>query len=350
MKLSLEVLGSIVILFSFLPLIKSSYWWIRVLDFPRVQVAFFSVLILIVYLYFYPVTTWPQLIFVVLLGLSFLNELLHIYKFTFLWPVQALKSKIKAPANSFSIMISNVRMSNTKYGKFLKVVRDTDPDILLINEPGHKWAQELSVLDAVYPYCIKCPLDNTYGMMFFSKFKLLNKEIRYLVEEGIPSFYSIIELPTGKHFDFFTVHPQPPHFKKNTDTREAELLTVAKMAKASPYASIVAGDLNDVAWSHTTDLFRKISGLLDPRVGRGFFNTYNALVPFFRYSLDHIFYDPAFRLIRMKRLPKFGSDHFPILVRLNYEPLEADEHEIPVADAEEKAEAQEMIDNVQDGQ
>jgi len=346
MKLTLEVLGSIMILFSFLPLIKTTYWWVRILDFPRPQIAFFLVVILGSYLYFYQPDTVLGTIFVVLLASALLNEVFHFYKFTIFWPVEALRSKIKAPKNSFSIMISNVRMSNHHYDQFIKVVKENDPDILLVNEPDDKWAAELKVLEPNFPYCIKCPLNNTYGMMFFSKFKLLKKEIRYLVEEGIPSFYSVIELPTGKYFDFFTVHPQPPHLNKNTDTREAELLIVAKMAKATPYASVVAGDLNDVAWSHTTNLFRKISGLLDPRIGRGFYNTYNALVPFFRYSLDHIFYDPAFRLIQMKRLNKFGSDHFPILVRLNYEPQEADEHEVPVAEPEEKAEAQELINNV----
>jgi endonuclease/exonuclease/phosphatase (EEP) superfamily protein YafD len=348
MKLALEVFGSVMILFSFLPLIKSTYWWIRVLDFPRPQIAFFLLLILAAYLYFYFPDSLPEIIFSFLLGAALGNEILHFYRFTVLWPVEALRSKIKAPKDSFSIMISNVRMSNKHYDRFLRVVRDNDPDILLINEPDHKWASELAILDHTYPYSIKCPLDNTYGMMFYSKFRLLEKEIRYLVEEGIPSFYAVIELASGKHIDFFTVHPQPPHIDKNTDTREGELLQVARMAKASPYASIVAGDLNDVAWSYTTNLFRKISSLLDPRIGRGFFNTYNAKIPFFRYSLDHIFYDPAFRLIHMKRLPKFGSDHFPILVRLNYEPQEADEHEIPVADSEEEAKAQELIDNALD--
>jgi endonuclease/exonuclease/phosphatase (EEP) superfamily protein YafD len=247
-------------------------------------------------------------------------------------------------------MVSNVRMSNTHYDRFLAVVRENDPDILLINEPDHKWATEIAELDNTFPYSIKCPLENTYGMMFYSKFKLLNEEIRFLVEEGIPSFYSIVMLPSGKQFAFYTVHPQPPHIDKNTDTREGELLQVARMAKASPYAAIVAGDLNDVAWSYTTDLFRKNSGLLDPRIGRGFFNTYNALIPFFRYSLDHIFYDPAFRLIQLKRLRGFGSDHFPMLIRLNYEPQVADEHDAPKATAEEKAEAQELINNVKEEQ
>lgn len=346
MKPALEIFGSFMILFSFLPLIKTHLWFIRILDFPRVQVAFFSALTLLAYFYLYNLTTYPEKAFVILLGLALVNEFLHIYQFTILWPVQALRSRIKAPKNSFSILISNVRMSNTRYDKFLKVVRENDPDILLINEPGSTWARELKILDEFYPYSIKCPLDNTYGMMFFSKFKIIEKEIRFLVEKGIPSFYSILELPTGKRFDFFTVHPRPPHFNKNTDTREGELLQVARMAKESPYASIVAGDLNDVAWSYTTNLFRKISGLLDPRIGRGLFNTYNAQIPFFRYSLDHIFYDPSFRLIQMKCLPNFGSDHFPILIKLNYEPEEADEHEVPEADAEELLEAQEMVNSV----
>ena len=348
MKLALEVFGSIMVIFSLLPLIKSTFWLIRVLDFPRPQIAFFLVAVFGLYLYLYGAPTLPEKLFVMLLVVAMVNEVLHFYKFTIFWPVEALPSKIKAPKNTFSFMISNVRMSNTHYKRFLKRVKENDPDMLLINEPDHKWAQEISELDKTYPYSIKCPLDNTYGMMFYSKFKLLNEEIRFLVEEGIPSFYTLVELPTGKHFDLYTVHPQPPHIDKNTDTREGELLQVAHMAKASPHPAIVAGDLNDVAWSYSTNLFRKISGLLDPRIGRGFYNTYNALVPFFRYSLDHIFYDPSFRLIRLKRLRGFGSDHFPILIRLSYEPQEADEHEPPKANSEEKAEAQELINNVKE--
>ncbi|PSR53661.1 endonuclease/exonuclease/phosphatase [Adhaeribacter arboris] len=346
MKITLEVFGALLIVFSLLPLVKTHYWWVRVLDFPRVQVAFFTTVTLVLYPFFTSFQTTSEIIFTLLLVLALAIELKHIYRFTPLSKTEALRSKIKAPKNSFSIMVSNVRMSNRRYEKFLKIVRENDPDILLINEPNQRWAKALKDLDTTYTYSIKMPLENTYGMMFFSKFKIVSRRIQFIVEEDIPSFYAILELPSGKHFDIFMVHPRPPHFDKNTDTREAELLQVAQLAKLTPLATIVAGDLNDVAWSYTTNLFRKISGLLDPRIGRGFFNTYNALIPFFRYSLDHIFYDPAFRLIRIKRLSKFGSDHFPMFLRLNYEPLEAEEQEIPVAEPEEIEEAQEMIDKV----
>jgi endonuclease/exonuclease/phosphatase (EEP) superfamily protein YafD len=346
MKIALELLGCFVILASLLTLVKSTNWWIRILDFPRVQVAVLGTVLLGLYGYVFGYALLTQKIFAGLLVLAIVNELVHVYKFTPFVRVQALPSKLKVPKNSFGIMISNVRMSNTRYSRFLKVVKENDPDLLLINEPNQRWADEISELNDRYPYSIKEPLENTYGMMLYSKFKLIDSEVRYLVEEGIPSFYTLIELPSGKKIDLFTVHPQPPHLHKDTDTREAELLTVAKMAKESPYASIVIGDLNDVAWSYTTNLFRKLSGLLDPRIGRGFFNTYNAFVPLFRYSLDHIFYDPAFRLIRMKRLSFFGSDHFPMFIRLNYEPLEAEEHEVPEPDQEEQEDAEELLDNL----
>jgi endonuclease/exonuclease/phosphatase (EEP) superfamily protein YafD len=343
MKLALEIVGALMILCSFSPLIHTHYWWIRVLDFPRVQVAFIAAVVLALYPIYSGVNHRAEILFMVLLGVALLNEGMHIWRYTWLHPVQALRSKLKAPKNTFSLMLSNVRMSNKNYDHFLKIVRDTNPDILLINEPNRKWAEALKSLDTTYRYAIKKPLENTYGMILYSKFHIVEYEIRYLMEAKIPSFYCVLEMPDGKRFDLFTVHPQPPGYAKNTDKREAELLVVAKMAKETPYASIVAGDLNDVAWSYTTKLFRKMSGLLDPRIGRGFYNTYNAFIPFFRYSLDHVFYDPAFRLIRMKRLPFFGSDHFPILVRLSYEPLEAEEHDIENPLSEEMEEAEEMI-------
>jgi hypothetical protein len=46
-----------------------------------------------------------------------------------------------------------------------------------------------------------------------------------------------------------------------------------------------------------------------------------------RWPLDHIFFDPEFRLVRLERLREIGSDHFPILPDLSFEPQGVEEHE-----------------------
>jgi endonuclease/exonuclease/phosphatase (EEP) superfamily protein YafD len=120
------------------------------------------------------------------------------------------------------------------------------------------------------PYSVKCPLDNLYGIHVFSRLPLAEQEICYLVQKNVPSIHATVELPTGDKVRVHFLHPAPPSPTENTKSaqRDAELLVVARSVTESNQPVIVTGDLNDVAWSATTRLFRKMSGLLGPRVGR----------------------------------------------------------------------------------
>ena len=106
----------------------------------------------------------------------------------------------------------------------------------------------------------------------------------------------------------------------------------------------MTGDLNDVAWSRTTRLFMKVSGLLDPRRGRGMYNTFHASYPFLRWPLDHVFHSKHFTLIDLHRLEFMGSDHFPIMVELALTPQEGNDQESLEIDEEDIEEAQEKMD------
>jgi endonuclease/exonuclease/phosphatase (EEP) superfamily protein YafD len=119
-------------------------------------------------------------------------------------------------------------------------------------------------------------------------------------------------------------------------------MKVALKVKECNTPCIVFGDLNDVAWSHTTELFRKTSRLLDPRRGRGFYSTFSAHHWFIRFPLDYVFCSEHFGLINMKRLPKNGSDHFATFTHLLFQAGLKNVQEPPKADAEETKEAQAM--------
>ena len=189
-------------------------------------------------------------------------------------------------------------------------------------------------------------------MHVYSRFVLKKSRIEYLVAPYIPSMHALVVLPSGDEVRIHFLHPEPPspQYKKDSSERDAELVVVAKSVAKTDTPTIVTGDLNDVAWSTTTRLFRKISGLLDPRVGRGMFNTFHADYWFLRWPLDHLFHSNHFTLAEIHRLPGFGSDHFPLLAELVLETGMRDQQEGLTADrqdfqmAEEKARKEDVSD------
>ncbi len=327
-----------------LPLINSAAWWIRIFDFPRIQIAVLTLLAIIL-AYFYIKSKWRyKLPLLLILAVSLLYQMQFVVVYTPLYRTQAKDSNIESEQNSFTLLVANVRMENEDTESFHSLVKKVDPDLLLINEPDDIWAASISKLDGDFPHSIKYPLDNTYGMMLLSKFPLSESVVNFLVKDSVPSIFTKISLPSGSMIDFYGVHPEPPMPGKDTYERDTELLIIGREIKGTDNPTIVAGDLNDVGWSETSKLFRKYSELVDPREGRGLYNTYNVFVPLFRYPLDHIFYSKEFGLIKLEKLESIGSDHFPIMIELNYEPDKDNTEGLEKTDAKEEEEVEEKIE------
>lgn len=152
-----------------------------------------------------------------------------------------------------------------------------------------------------------------------------------------------VRVPSGAQITLHCVHPEPPQVGSDVEERDAELLLVGREVAADRGPTVVCGDLNDVAWSHSTRLFQRVSGLLDPRVGRGLYATFHAGYWFARWPLDHVFHDASFRLARLQVLGPIGSDHFPVFVRLVHDATAVREHEPPKADSADQREASAKI-------
>lgn len=349
-KLVLEVLGGLIILLSIIPLVRNDYWAFRVFEYPRLQKLFLTLLVFVLYISFFWKTDGYELFFILLLGANTAYLTYQIFPFTFLAKKVLLnKTKTDKP-NQISIISSNVFQDNKNTSGCLSVINRYDPDLVLLLETDQFWFKGTESLKEKYPHQVLVPLENTYGMLLYSKLEFINPEVRYLVDEEIPSIKTKVKLPSGQIIQLFCLHPTPPVPGENlySTERDKELLLVAKEVKKNPAPSIVIGDLNDVAWSYSTTLFTKISGMLDPRIGRGFYNTFHAQHRFLRFPLDHVFCTTDFKLNKMKRLENFSSDHFPIFISLQYEKLADLQQEEPVADQEDIALAEEKINKETD--
>ena len=313
------VLLGLAICSTLLALVPLNFWWIRGFDFPKVLIA----LLLVVALLGLGVCHRRRRLdaALALLGASCL-----VYQCYRVYPYTALATLDIPRAETCDVglrlMTANVLMSNRDVESFLEIVRSADPDVLFIVETDAWWDDALRGLDADYPHRVAEPLDNTYGLHLYSRFPLEDAEVRYLIEDDIPSVRARIRLGQGRDGPqdvvFFGVHPRPPRPGSDTEQRDGELITVAREVSELTVPAIVAGDLNDVAWSATTRLFREVGGLHDPRIGRGMYASYHADYPFFRWPLDHAFATESMTLRELVVLPFFGSDHFPLLTHFCY--------------------------------
>jgi endonuclease/exonuclease/phosphatase (EEP) superfamily protein YafD len=205
------------------------------------------------------------------------------------------------------------------------------------------WAQQMRPLDHDYQWVYRCPLENHYGMLLYSRLPVVAGDIRFVVTRDVPSMRAVIRLRSGDEVVLYAVHPPPPLPGSPSYGRDAELVLTGLEIHEAGRPAIVVGDLNDVAWSYTTTLFQRVSQMVDPRVGRGMFSTFHAKHPFARYPLDHVFHTRHFSLKELRRLPYIGSDHFPILAELAFTPERTNAVSAPEPSAADLDNAGEMI-------
>ncbi|WP_026934188.1 endonuclease/exonuclease/phosphatase family protein [Christiangramia echinicola] len=348
--------GEIIILFftvlmcipTLASLTRFDEWWIRGFDFPRIQISFLIIVVIAFSVYVYDFSDNWQFIAIAALVLSLLYQFKKIFPYTYLSRKQVLRFKGSDPNATVSILVSNVLTPNKRSDKLIALVKKRKPDILLTLESDKRWEEELSELEEEYQYTVKIPKDNLYGMHLYSKLELDDIKVRNLVQEDIPSIHGNVILRNGKKVRLHCLHPKPPSpTESDTSTnRDAELLMLGRDIDAESDSILVIGDLNDVAWSRTTRLFQKLSGLMDPRKGRGFFNTFHSKYFLLRWPLDHVFHTKDFTLIEIAREKNIGSDHFPMYINLNYEPTaEAINEDTDEPAEEEKDWAEEKIKN-----
>lgn len=330
------------------PLIPVGWWPIRIWDFPRLQILVVAAMLLLFTLVLAHYRHWRSDSRVLLGALIavILWQGWHIAPYTPLWP----KAVPTAQHSDFSLLVCNLDIRNTQHDQIAAMLREEDPDILILVELDQTWHDRLQTIADAYPHMTETVLPDGLGLGVWSKLPLSDTEIRHIVSERRPSIFTTVTLDTHE-IRLVAIHPTPPAMviegkdgRYDSSIRDAELMLLAAHIAEQPHTNwIVAGDYNDVAWSRATALFSNISGLADPRIGRGLINTYHARYQLMRYPLDHVFVSEDFAVESFNRVAAPGSDHFAVRVALQFRP------QPDTDDPVEKDEAEAASEMVRDG-
>lgn len=358
-NLFIYLLLAVLVAGSLLPICSSPHWLVRSWDYPRVQILVIAISASVVFLAINLIDAQPSRTKVAtVIGVTLLLAGWHLFRivpYTKLVSPQAMAweppaSPSQDDSRRLRVMVSNVEMENDQFVRWCNVVRDAEADVIVVAEVDDRWAKTLEKLKPLYPHQIVHTQDNWYGMAMISRLPITEYETRFLVQDDVPSIDAVIEMPSGDRVRVIGVHPRPPEPIRDNDAiaRDAELVLWGKELAEDDRPIVIGGDLNDVAWSQSTRLFLRLSGLLDPRRGRGFFNSFHADHPCMRFPLDHVFHSGHFAIRDMQRLSHVGSDHFPIVIDLQLTPTANPDHDPLEKKSNDEAKAEVRLGRAED--
>lgn len=314
---SLAAVGALCIVTVIFSITARDQWWIRIFDYPRLQIAILSLIVWLLSLFVLDwKKRWTQIYLLALtLAVLWQGYILH----PFFLPVtpEAPDREVTAPQRAFSLLVANVLMENREVESYLDLVEQNNPDVVLVIEPNAWWTEQLEPLRQNYEHKVEKPQDNHYGISLYSRFPLSETEIHYFENTNTPSIFTVLQLPSGDEVELYGIHPRPPLPENSVSAADKELIKIARRIGETDRPVVVAGDFNDVSWSFTVEKFQEISQLRDVRVGRGFYNTFDAKSQILRLPIDHIFISPKLGLVELANPMTFSSDHmalFTILV------------------------------------
>ena len=351
---SAVVLVGVLALLMIAPFIRTGQWFVRMWDFPRLQLAALTVVpaIPLLVLIARNAHVLESMIVLGLLVIMALWGLALFLPYSRFWRKDVGDLAPAGNGSTITFLVANICYESDQYREMSKTIAEAGADVLLLIEVNDTWRRKLEELSTEYEHRIEDISGEGLGLALWSKLPLKDSRIDHIIEERRPSIFADIELPDGREINFVGLHPTPPGLRDSTGeerrdsrVRDGELVLLAKYMAEQPRKNwVVAGDFNDVAWSHTTRLFRRLSGLLDPRIGRALLNTYHAAYPLLRYPVDHLFVAPGFAIGGLERVRLPGSDHFGVLGKLHLEPLAETESADPEDDAEDREEAAEAVE------
>ena len=245
----------------------SMTWWVRYLDYPRLE---FLIGMLLVWACLALVPR-SRLGLLAMLGMACAcaYDAYVLFPYTTIAGTQELAAGACPAGDRLRLLEVNVQMTNRHDDTLLNMVRKVKPDVAWFQETNSWWKHELSPLSESMPYHVAAARPNYFGVELYSRLKLIDPQVRHLTRSANPSIFTGVQLPSGDVVKLYAIHPRPPQAGQSVAERNAQLMETALMARGDTKPHVVAGDMNSVPWEGIIRHAERVGRFLDPRMGRG---------------------------------------------------------------------------------
>lgn len=219
---------------------------------------------------------------------------------------------------SLRVAAFNVLSANRSHDDTLAWIRQTDPDLIFLPEVDPVWSVALKPLLATHPHSIDHIIEGNFGFALYSKLPILEHRIHPCGQMRLPLLIAKISGPLGE-FTLLGAHPVPPTTAFWASERDAFLMEIARISRATPGPILLLGDLNATRWSHAMrPIFQ--AGWTDTSNGHGAPPTWMNANPLVAIPIDHVMFRPTpdrpFHCRNRTVGPHLGSDHRPVVAEI----------------------------------
>jgi endonuclease/exonuclease/phosphatase (EEP) superfamily protein YafD len=201
--------------------------------------------------------------------------------------------------------------------RLLEIVREADPDVVVVQELTPHAERVLADLDATFPHNRKFPADGAYGIGLWSRHEI---ESGATIALGrLPAIEARVRGPSGS-FTVIGVHLSAPVTRRRAAARNQQLNELAARSTAVDGPLIVAGDFNTTPYSPYFAEWLERTRLTDSRRGRSLSPSWPTALRWLGIPIDHVAVNDGFTIHSHRRLPNFESDHYGALVEVALHP------------------------------
>ncbi len=243
--------------------------------------------------------------------------------FTTGWPVIGV-SKAQAMGDAgatYRLLQTNLRFDNSTPEEFVRLLGETKPDIVTIEEISEMWAAKLTIISAMYPFQFVCPgRDKIGGVAILSRRPFVDGALAHCDGEGAVAVQTVDV--AGQPVTILAMHLEWPWPKMQPQ----QLIALKPLFKSIIDARnpvLIGGDMNATPWSAAISKIAEGTGTsVLPQVwGTWFFvNLPKSLAPWLGLPIDNILHSQGITLRSAKTQRIIGSDHRPILVEFSLPP------------------------------
>lgn len=230
----------------------------------------------------------------------------------------AFQSRVQAGPDTVRIIQFNLWLNNTDPEGSADWIRGQDADFVVVEEVADRSRRVVRLLENEYPYAVGCRDPYPCSTMILSREAPVESG-GYAIPFGLANLaWARFDRPGGP-FTLVGLHHSWPY---PVGQQSAQVEWTQQTLKDFETGSLIlAGDFNATPWSRSMARQQRLYGLerrtraLPSFPARMFGRRpVGAPVPFL--ALDHVFAGEEWETVDVRRGPRLGSDHYPVVVDL----------------------------------